>query len=64
MSDLAVALQSEIKTVKDEIDAVKRTIKRGFQTALDMESAEAKLRSLNTRLHTLEKNLIKTQTAT
>jgi hypothetical protein len=59
MTDVSKQLIDEIERAKDEIDAQKRLIKKNTAKKLMVETAEAEMKALHTRLSVLEANLAK-----
>jgi hypothetical protein len=59
MTDVSRQLTDEIDRVKGEIDAQKRLIKKNTGKKLMVETAEAEMKALHTRLSVLEANLAK-----
>jgi len=59
MTDVAKQLNDEIERVKSEIDAQKKLIKKNTGKKLMVETAEAEMKALHTRLSVLEANLAK-----
>jgi hypothetical protein len=59
--DLKVQITEEIARIKNEIDGQKHLIKKsaGKKKTLAIETAEAEMRALHTRLAVLEVNLAK-----
>jgi hypothetical protein len=62
-ADMEAKLHDEIRLLKTNIEAQKRTIKRNMGKAKPAEEAQQHLKELNTRLGVLEGNLAKLQTA-
>jgi CHASE3 domain sensor protein len=59
MTDVSKQLNDEIERVKGEIDAQKKLIKKNTGKTLMVETAEAEMKALHTRLSVLEANLAK-----
>jgi CHASE3 domain sensor protein len=59
MTDVSKQLNDEIERVKGEIDAQKQLIKKNTGKTLMVETAEAEMKALHTRLSVLEANLAK-----
>jgi predicted nuclease with TOPRIM domain len=59
MTDVRKQLSEEIQRVKDEIDEQKKLIKKNAGKRLMVETAEAEMKALHTRLSVLEANLAK-----
>jgi hypothetical protein len=61
MPDIPSQLSEEIARIKGEIDDQKRLIKKHVGNILMVETAEAEMKALHTRLSVLEANLAKHQ---
>jgi predicted nuclease with TOPRIM domain len=61
MADIRKQLEEEISRIKGEIDEQKRLIKKNVGKTLMVETAEAEMKALHTRLSVLEANLAKLQ---
>ena len=59
MTDVTKQLNDEIERVKSEIEAQKKLIKKNTGKKLMVETAEAEMKALHTRLSVLEANLAK-----
>jgi CHASE3 domain sensor protein len=59
MTDVSKQLNDEIERVKGEIEAQKKLIKKNTGKTLMVETAEAEMKALHTRLSVLEANLAK-----
>lgn len=59
MTDVTKQLNDEIERVKSEIDTQKKLIKKNTGKKLMVETAEAEMKALHTRLSVLEANLAK-----
>jgi hypothetical protein len=59
MTDVSKQLNEEIERVKGEIEAQKKLIKKNTGKTLMVETAEAEMKALHTRLSVLEANLAK-----
>jgi hypothetical protein len=63
MTDLESQIRDEIKRVQGEIDDQKRIIKGNVTKTLIVETAEAEMKALHSRLSVLEANLEKERAA-
>ncbi|WP_068016353.1 hypothetical protein [Rhodoplanes sp. Z2-YC6860] len=61
MTDITSQISGEISRVKGEIGDQKRLIKKNVGKKLMVETAEAEMKALHTRLSVLEANLAKHQ---
>ena len=59
MTDVSKQLTDEIDRVKGEIDVQKKLIRKNTGKKLMVETAEAEMKALHTRLSVLEANLAK-----
>lgn len=59
MTDVSKQLNEEIERVRSEIEAQKKLIKKNTGKKLMVETAEAEMKALHTRLSVLEANLAK-----